>query len=77
MGVQSVNRAIAILSLFTNRCPHLGITKISDEFSLPKATVRGLVRTLLNAGYLQQDQETKKYQLGLKIDEMGIHLAGG
>jgi DNA-binding IclR family transcriptional regulator len=76
VGIQSVNRAIAILSLFTHHRPRLGITEISHILSLPKGTVHGLVRTLLNAGFLQQDPETRKYQLGLKLYEMGITLAG-
>ena len=76
MGIQSVDRAITILSLFTHRRPRLGITEISDALKLPKGTVHGLVRTLLNSGFLQQDLETRKYQLGLKIYEMGIILAG-
>jgi IclR family KDG regulon transcriptional repressor len=76
LGIQSVNRAIAILSLFTPRRPRLGITEISHILNLPKGTIHGLARTLLNAGFLRQDRETRKYQLGLKIYEMGIILAG-
>jgi IclR family KDG regulon transcriptional repressor len=75
LGIQSVNRAIAILSLFSHRRPSLGITEISRILNLPKGTVHGLVRTLLNAGFLQQEPETRKYQLGLKLYEMGITLA--
>jgi DNA-binding IclR family transcriptional regulator len=75
LGIQSVNRAIAMLSLFTYRRPRLGITEISRILNLPKGTVHGLVRTLLRAGFLQQDPETRKYQLGLKLYEMGITLA--
>jgi DNA-binding IclR family transcriptional regulator len=76
IGIQSVNRAIAMLSLFTHRRPRLGITEISRILNLPKGTVHGLVRTLSRAGFLQQDPETRKYQLGLKLYEMGITLAG-
>ena len=75
LGIQSVNRAITILSLFSHRRPRLGITEISRILNLPKGTVHGLVRTLLNAGFLQQEPETRKYQLGLKLYEMGITLA--
>ena len=75
-GIQSVNRAIAILSLFTTHRPRWGITEISRILNLPKGTVHGLTRTLLNAGFLQQDPETRKYQSGFKIYEMGIILAG-
>ena len=76
MSVQSVDRALEILSLFSTSSPRLGITEISRAMELPKPTVHGLVRTLASHGFLSQDQESKKYSLGLKIHEMGAILAG-
>jgi DNA-binding IclR family transcriptional regulator len=75
-GIQSVDRAIKILSLFNHRRPRLGITEISRIFGLPKGTVHGLVRTLLKAGFLEQELKGRKYRLGLKIYEMGMTLVG-
>jgi IclR family transcriptional regulator, KDG regulon repressor len=75
-GIQSVNRALNLVSLFTHGSPRLGITEISKALSLPKPTVHGLVRTLVKQGFLQQDPQTRKYGLGLKIYELGIVLAG-
>jgi DNA-binding IclR family transcriptional regulator len=75
IGIQSVNRAISILTLFSHRRTRLGITEISHILNLSKGTVHGLARTLLSAGFLRQDSETRKYQLGLKLYEMGITLA--
>jgi len=75
-GVQSVNRALSLMGLFTPRTPRLGITEISKLLGLPKPTVHALVRTLVNQGFLQQDHQTRKYGLGLKIYELGITLAG-
>lgn len=75
MGIQAVNRAIDILSLFSARQPLLGITEISASMGLPKGTVHGLVRTLVQRGLLSQDPETQKYALGLSIYEMGTTLA--
>jgi len=75
MTIQSVNRAIDILFLFSVSRPHLGITEISRELNLTKPTVHGLVRTLADRGFLQQDAATKKYSLGLKIYELGVFLA--
>jgi IclR family transcriptional regulator, KDG regulon repressor len=74
--VQSINRAIGLLLLFTRNRPTLGITEISQELGLAKGTVHGLVRTLSKAGFLQQDSESRKYRLGLKIYELGMILAG-
>ncbi|MGA2466083.1 MAG: IclR family transcriptional regulator [Thermodesulfobacteriota bacterium] len=75
-SIQSVNRAIEILSLFNRRRPRLGITEISRILGLPKGTVHGIVRTLLKGRFLQQELEGRKYQLGLKIYEMGVTLVG-
>lgn len=64
-----------MLLLFNQNRPTLGITEISHDLGLAKGTVHGLVRTLAKAGFLQQDPESRKYRLGLKIYELGMILA--
>jgi DNA-binding IclR family transcriptional regulator len=76
MTIQSVNRALDILFLYTNAEPKLGITEISKRLGLTKPTVHGLVQTLTKRGFLDQDYETRKYSLGLKIHELGSILSG-
>jgi DNA-binding IclR family transcriptional regulator len=71
LGIQSVQRAIDILSHFSLARPSLGIADLSDLMDLPRATVHGLVRTLLKNRLLQQDPETRKYRLGFKAFELG------
>ncbi len=75
MSVQSVDRALDILGLFSSSSPRLGITEMSKALGLAKPTVHGLVRTLVLRNFLSQDPETKKYSLGLKIHEMSAVLA--
>jgi DNA-binding IclR family transcriptional regulator len=75
-GIQSVSRALSLICLFTHGSPRRGITEISNALGLAKPTVHGLVRTLVKQGFLQQDPQTRKYGLGLKIYELGIVLAG-
>jgi IclR family KDG regulon transcriptional repressor len=75
-GVQSVNRALKLIFLFTHDTPRLGITEMSKTLGLSKPTVHALVRTLVNQGMLEQDPETRKYRLGFKLYELGIVLAG-
>ncbi|MFH2065480.1 MAG: IclR family transcriptional regulator [Pseudomonadota bacterium] len=75
MTIQSVNRAMDILFLFTNATPRLGITDMSKLLGLTKPTVHGLVQTLAKRGFLYQDSETRKYSLGLKIHELGTILS--
>lgn len=69
--IQSVDRAIQIVDLFTGDLTELGITEIAQMMNLGKSTVYGLVNTLLAAGYLEQNPENKKYHLGLKLFELG------
>ncbi|KJS31404.1 MAG: hypothetical protein VR64_11360 [Desulfatitalea sp. BRH_c12] len=76
MSIQSVDRALQILTLFSHRTPALGVTEISQAVGLSKGTVHGLIRTLLRQGFLQQDQPSRRYRLGLKIYELGIIFAG-
>ncbi len=76
MLIQSVRRAIRVLNAFSLSKPMLGISEISRELGLKKGTIQGLVRTLAHEGFLQQDPETRKYQLGLKIYELGVILSG-
>jgi len=76
MSIQSVERALDILSLFSAARPRLGITDISRELDLRKPTVHGIVQSLMNRGFLIQDPETRKYGLGFAIYELGAILAG-
>lgn len=76
MSVQSVRKAIDILSLFSHTRPQLGITEISKDIGLPKATVHGIVKTLVQQGFLTRDAGTNRYSLGLRIYELGTVLSG-
>jgi IclR family KDG regulon transcriptional repressor len=76
MSVQSVHRAIDILSLFSTARPWLGVTEISQALNLPKPTIHGLLKTLASRGFLTKDPDSRKYSLGLNIYELGTILAG-
>lgn len=76
MGIQSVHRALGILALFSAGRPRLGITEISHLTGLSKTTAYNLTSTLADDGFLEQDAETRKYRLGLKVFELGATLAG-
>jgi len=75
-GIQSVNRALSLIFLFSHDATRIGITEMSKALGLPKPTVHALARTLVRQGMLVQDSETRKYRLGFKIYELGIVLSG-
>jgi IclR family transcriptional regulator, KDG regulon repressor len=74
--IGSVQRAIDILDLFDEHHPELGTTEIAQALDLPKSTAAGLILTLDQNGYLEQNQATRKYRLGYKLAERaGILLS--
>ncbi len=76
MSIQSVTRALSIISLFSAARTHLGISEIAKSLNLTNPTVHGLVRTLLENGFLAQDSDTKKYCLGIRNYELGHYFLG-
>jgi IclR family KDG regulon transcriptional repressor len=64
--IQSVYRATQIINLFSYSKPTFVIPEISRVLNLSKGTGQALVGTLTHEGFLQQDEETRKYRPGLK-----------
>ena len=75
--IQSIERAAAILRLLSGRTLRLGVAELAGELDLPKGTVHGLLRTLQRVGYVEQDAESGKYQLGAALLHMGSSYLDG
>lgn len=69
-GVQSVERAIAILKSFSADKPERGVGELSRELGLHKSTVSRLMTTLERGELLSRNPETQRYRLG--IDLIGL-----
>jgi DNA-binding IclR family transcriptional regulator len=76
-SIQSVERAAAILRLLSGRTRRLGVVDLAGELELPKGTVHGLLRTLQKVGFVEQDPESGKYQLGAALLHMGSSYLDG
>jgi IclR family transcriptional regulator, acetate operon repressor len=82
-GVQAVTRALAVLACFRDGSPDLGVSDIARALELKPSTAHRLVRTLVRAGFLEQDVDTSRYRLGNALAEYGqivyhqrrVHLA--
>lgn len=66
-----VARALAVLSAFSVRQPALSLSEISRSTGLPVATVYRLLGELEDGRFVQRGAGGK-YQLGLKLWEMGL-----
>lgn len=64
--VKSLQKALEILNYFTEKSL-LGVTEISEHFGLYKSTVHNILSTLKALEYLEQDEESGKYRLGIQI----------
>lgn len=71
-GVKSVERAFALLEILAGDEKSLGISALARQSQLSLSTAHRLLNTLIQLGYAEQDQETRKYSLGLRI----LHLRG-
>jgi DNA-binding IclR family transcriptional regulator len=75
--IQSIERAAAILRLLSGRSRRLGVVELAGQLGLPKATVHGILRTLRDVGFVEQDPESGKYQLGAALLHMGSSYLDG
>ena len=72
--VKSLQKALEILNLFTDKSV-LGVTEISEHFGLYKSTVHNILSTLKAMEYLEQDEDTGKYRLGIQIFNLSKAMA--
>jgi DNA-binding IclR family transcriptional regulator len=70
-GVQSVERALAILDILA-RGGEVGVTAIAGEIGVHKSTAFRLVTTLEQGGLVEQSEDRGKYRLGMGV----LRLAG-
>ncbi|WP_274650141.1 IclR family transcriptional regulator [Paenibacillus humicola] len=69
--IQALDRSLKIIDLFDEQNRELKITDISRQMNLHKSTVHSLLKTLQLHGYIDQDEETGKYRLGIRLVEKG------
>lgn len=71
----SLQRAVAILRVFTEGEPSLTVSEIARRLGLHKSTVSRILATLLDEGLVWHDRTSGRYALGLGLVEMaGVAL---
>jgi DNA-binding IclR family transcriptional regulator len=69
--IQSLERAAAILRLLAGGERRLGLSDVSSSLGLAKGTTHGILRTLQQEGFVEQDPVSGKYQLGAELLRLG------
>lgn len=65
-GVQSIDRAFAILEALADAGGMMSLSQLAERADLPLATIHRLVRTLVQLGYLRQE-DNRQYSLGPRL----------
>lgn len=69
--IQSVTRALSLLELLAKETSTISLSELSHKANLKMATVHRLLTTLMNRGFVEQDNLTLRYRLGIKLFEIG------
>lgn len=69
--VQAVERTLDILDCFTLQDREMSLSDVVRKTGLNKTTAKRLISNLTSRGYLQQNHLSKRYQLGLRLFELG------
>src|SRR5213596_3988689 len=70
-SIQSIDRATAILKALASGPRRLGVSELADRLGLSRPTVHGLLQTLQMHGFVEQDRDSDKYQLGAGLLQLG------
>lgn len=69
--VQSIERAAAILQLLAASPDRLSLGDVAASLDLAKPTTHGLLRTLVDVGFVDQDRSSGRYELGPGLLRLG------
>jgi DNA-binding IclR family transcriptional regulator len=69
--IQSVDRAAGILKALAAGPRRLGVSDLAERLGLTRPTVHGLLQTLQAHGFVEQDRDSEKYQLGPSLLHLG------
>lgn len=63
----SLLNGLAVLETFSIDSPVLGVTEIANRVDLHKSTVSRILNGLTESGYIQRDEESGRFRLGLGL----------
>ncbi len=72
--IESLARGVRLLTTVSESPHPLSLTELSCRLSLSKSTIQRLTYTLLCLGYLDRDNETKKFRLGQRAVALGLSI---
>jgi hypothetical protein len=75
-GGTAIEKALDVCEALSQAPRGLTIAELRRQLGLPPATVHRLLAVLKRRGYAQQDEETSRYRLSLKMLDLSFRLLG-
>lgn len=75
--VRSIDRVLDVIEALSNQPHGVTLTNLSSKVGLHISTTHRLLSSLTARGYVQQDKETGKYRLTMRLFEIGSRIIGG
>lgn len=73
--VKSADRVLDILELLAAEPQGLTLSEISRKLAIARSSAHGLVHTLLQRGYLQQEKTgSRAFRLGVRLIQLGLNV---
>jgi IclR family transcriptional regulator, KDG regulon repressor len=72
--VKSVSRALDIITIVSMKKGGMGVTDIAKQMDINKSSVYRILSTLVQYGYIYQDEETGRYKIGYKFLQISSRL---
>lgn len=69
--LNTIGKAVAIVETIRTANRPLSIKEISEHLNLNKSSLHHHIKSLTEYGYLQQDSESRKYDIGLNLVRVG------
>ncbi len=73
-NIRSVENALLLLEILANENTKLSLAQLSDRLDMTKASLFRLMATFENHGYVERNQHTGEYQLGMSAFEISQKL---
>jgi len=70
-SVPAVERALTVLEILASSRTSISLAELTNQTGIPKSTLFRILFTLERKQYVEQDYEKKKFDLGLKVFELG------
>jgi len=69
--IKSIDKVLDLLEFLSINEQEIGVAEISKKINMGLSTVHRILTTLKSRGYINQNEQTAKYRLGIKLFELG------